>query len=161
MPIRITDNTPHASGGISNGTAATLADECFGAMARHAQQQKLTGKRPLESLADGGTLANAQAADANYRDPASLEGNADYAWGAADASTAIFGFSRDAKVRARNRKRVFNMYAWYKAAFNDALKKGGPLPPNPGWVILPGCSRIILSKRAHVAFRAAQLGGVR
>jgi hypothetical protein len=114
-------------------------------MARHAQRNA------------GNAQASAAAGDA----ASSPDAEGDLAWGASEAAAIIFGVSRDPKVNRRRRRRVFIMYEAYRKAVAEAMERKKPLPTNPGWVILPRCARIILSKRAYRAFVDAQLEGKR
>jgi hypothetical protein len=131
------------------GKPARVADKCFEAMVRHSRK----GSHPHSPSPSGDATAPTSPIEFHVRE------NNDLAWGAQDAAIEMFGFSADAAENRRRRRRVFSMYEEYKRALIEAQQNKRPAPTNPGWVILPRCARIILSKSAYRAFLASQLGG--
>jgi hypothetical protein len=130
--------------------SCSTADACFDAMVRHSLNKKLSVREP----------ANGGGSDLRS-DSETLTDDTDLAWGAHEVAVAMFGFSPVAGENRRRRRRVFTMYEAYRKALAEAMQQKRALPANPGWVILPRCARIILSRSAYQAFLAAQLGGGR
>ena len=129
-------------------SSRSTADACFDAMVRHAAPRR---------------RSTAPAADASGSAWISedLTEDMELAWGAREVAIAMFGLSTDTSENQRRRRRVFAMYEGYRKARAEALKCKKPLPANPGWVLLPRCARIILSRSAYRSFLAAQLRGNR
>jgi len=85
--------------------------------------------------------------------------NRDYVWGATKAAVVMFRVKESDKDFKTFRRRLFRTYEHWKACYFEALHKGRPLPVNPGFVIIPGCAQIILSRSAHSSYIEAQRGG--
>jgi hypothetical protein len=124
-----------------------LGDAIYEAMVRHHNKQ------PIPTTAGG-----AGEPPRDDDSPDIPKGKPDLAWGADESAIEIFGPpSMDTAENRRRRRRVFAMYEAYRQAVADAKKHKRPLPVNIGWLTLPQCNRIVLSKSAYREFIAAQL----
>jgi hypothetical protein len=162
MPIRRTKNSPLNLDRVSEAGHKSPADECFDAMVRHSLRERnsygarIDGeKHPVH--AETSTDAKKVLEDEEYV----ATGDIDLAWGAREVAIAMFGRSDSAAENNRRRRRVFAMYEEYKRALRETSERGKPLPVNPGFVILPRCAAVILSKRAYRSFVSTQLRGRR
>lgn len=124
----------------------SVADACFDAMVRHSKSRRTSlvehdpeGLRPQRDIEDTAK-------------------DVDLAWGAEEVAIAIFGPPSASRAEnRRRRRRVFCMHEQYVKALSEAKLRKRPPPENMGWVSLPQCNRIILSKSAYRAFVASQL----
>jgi hypothetical protein len=127
-------------------TDLSVADAYFDSMVRHNMSRRPTPPNSNDLQ--------------NSRSPQHTEDaeEIDLAWGAEEVAITIFGpASPSSTENRRRRRRVFCMHEQYVKALSEAKLRKRPPPANIGWVSLPQCNRIILSKSAYRAFVASQL----
>lgn len=124
-----------------------IADACFEAMVRHNRRRQ---GLPIELQKTAPTV---QSHVIDTTD------NLDLAWGADEVAIAIFGPpSTDPAENQRRRRRVFCLHSEYRKAVAEAKARKRPPPPNMGWISVPDCNRVVISRVHLRAFFAAQLG---